>query len=98
MSEEIVFIKVEHEPPDDDISMEPSEELFGAEVKVELFDENDPASNLNTCAAVDLKFFDNNSLLKGQDQERNLVADEENQLLSGLAVKPFPHQCQKSLR
>ena len=98
MSEEIVFVKVEHEPPDDDISMEPSEELFGTEVKVEVSDENDLASNLNTCAAVDLKFFDNNSLLKGQDQERNLVADEENQLLSDLAVKPLTHQCQKSLR
>ena len=98
MSEEIVFIKVELEPPDDDISMEPSEELFGAEVKAEVFDENDPASNLNTCAAVDLKFFDNNSLLKGHAQERNLVADEENQLLSELAVKSFAHQCQKSLR
>ena len=98
MSEEIVFVKVEHEPPDDDISMEPSEELFGTEVKVEVSDENDLASNLNTCAAVDLKFFDNNSLLKCHAQERNLVADEENQLLSDLAVKPFAHQCQKSLR
>ena len=94
MSEEIVFVKVEHEPPDDDISMEPSEELSG----VEVVDKIHPVSNLNTCAAVDLKFFDNNSLLKGHAQERNLVADEENQLLSELAVKPFAHQCQKSLR
>ena len=94
MSEEIVFVKVEHEPPDDDISMEPSEEVFGAEVVVKI----DPVSNLNTCAAVDLKFFDNNSLLKCHAQERNLVADEENQLLSDLAVKPLTHQCQKSLR
>ena len=97
MSEEIVFVKVENEPPDDDISMEPSEELFGAEVVEKI----DPVSNLNTCAsAVGLKFFDNNSLSKDHIQERNLVFEEENRLLfeSELAVKPYTHQCQKSLR
>ena len=96
MSEEIVFVKVENEPPDDDISMEPSEEVFGAEVVVKI----DPVSNLNTCAAVGLNFFDNNSLSKDHIQERSLVFAEGNRLLSesDLAVKPYAHQCQKSLR
>ena len=95
MSEEIVFVKVKNEPPDDDISMEPSEELSGAEA----VDKIDPVSNLNTCAAIGLEFFDNNSLLKNDIQEHNQVFDEENRLSkSELAIKPNAHQCQKSLR